>query len=293
VGKNFDGLRETLTETMFKAGTTRRVSDGAGAIAQYPEFDKEARETLLDVFRDAADYWAEKKCHSGCSTRSSSPSSPYASWRAAATAAPAALQHILPLSGPVPVDKVQCRAMKNIVILISGRGSNMEAIVRALAAERLAGPYCRRHQQPCRCPGLALPPSTGSPRLWWPIRITPAAPSSTPPCRRDRRLCARSGVLAGFMRILTSRSSTLRGAHAQYPPVAAAAVPGPGDARAGAGRRRAGTWRDRAFRHGRTRSRADGGAGAVPVLPDDTVETLSARVLEQEHVIYPRAVRWL
>ena len=31
---------------------------------------------------------------------------------------------------------------------------------------------------------------------------------------------------------------------------------------------------------------------AVPVLPGDTVETLSARVLEREHVIYPRAVRW-
>jgi len=31
---------------------------------------------------------------------------------------------------------------------------------------------------------------------------------------------------------------------------------------------------------------------AVPVLPGDTVETLSARVLQQEHVIYPRAVRW-
>jgi phosphoribosylglycinamide formyltransferase-1 len=31
---------------------------------------------------------------------------------------------------------------------------------------------------------------------------------------------------------------------------------------------------------------------AVPVLPDDTEETLANRVLEQEHVIYPRAVRW-
>lgn len=29
---------------------------------------------------------------------------------------------------------------------------------------------------------------------------------------------------------------------------------------------------------------------AVPVLPGDTVETLSARILEQEHIIYPRAV---
>jgi len=31
---------------------------------------------------------------------------------------------------------------------------------------------------------------------------------------------------------------------------------------------------------------------AVPVLPDDTEHALAARVLAQEHVIYPRAVRW-
>ena len=31
----------------------------------------------------------------------------------------------------------------------------------------------------------------------------------------------------------------------------------------------------------------------VPVLPGDTPEVLSARVLEREHVLYPRAVRWL
>ncbi|MBW7836119.1 MAG: hypothetical protein H3C28_05750 [Sphingomonadales bacterium] len=30
---------------------------------------------------------------------------------------------------------------------------------------------------------------------------------------------------------------------------------------------------------------------AVPVLGDDTPETLAARVLEQEHRIYPEAVR--
>jgi phosphoribosylglycinamide formyltransferase-1 len=29
----------------------------------------------------------------------------------------------------------------------------------------------------------------------------------------------------------------------------------------------------------------------VPVLPGDTVETLSARVLEAEHVLYPEALR--
>jgi phosphoribosylglycinamide formyltransferase-1 len=31
---------------------------------------------------------------------------------------------------------------------------------------------------------------------------------------------------------------------------------------------------------------------AVPVRPDDTLEQLAARVLRQEHVIYPRAARW-
>jgi len=31
----------------------------------------------------------------------------------------------------------------------------------------------------------------------------------------------------------------------------------------------------------------------VPVLPDDSEETLSARILEQEHVLYPMAVRWI
>jgi phosphoribosylglycinamide formyltransferase-1 len=31
---------------------------------------------------------------------------------------------------------------------------------------------------------------------------------------------------------------------------------------------------------------------AVPVLADDDAARLAARVLEQEHVVYPRAVRW-
>jgi phosphoribosylglycinamide formyltransferase-1 len=31
---------------------------------------------------------------------------------------------------------------------------------------------------------------------------------------------------------------------------------------------------------------------AVPVFPDDTVESLSARILQQEHRIYPLAIRW-
>jgi phosphoribosylglycinamide formyltransferase-1 len=30
----------------------------------------------------------------------------------------------------------------------------------------------------------------------------------------------------------------------------------------------------------------------VPVVPDDTVESLAQRVHRQEHLIYPLAVRW-
>ena len=32
--------------------------------------------------------------------------------------------------------------------------------------------------------------------------------------------------------------------------------------------------------------------GVVPVLPEDTEETLSQRVLEIEHIIYPQALEW-
>ncbi len=31
---------------------------------------------------------------------------------------------------------------------------------------------------------------------------------------------------------------------------------------------------------------------AVPVLPADTAERLAARVLAQEHIVYPKAIRW-
>ncbi len=31
---------------------------------------------------------------------------------------------------------------------------------------------------------------------------------------------------------------------------------------------------------------------AIPILPDDTEKTLASRVLKQEHRIYPQAVRW-
>ncbi|MBB3224999.1 barstar family protein [Pseudoduganella umbonata] len=60
-GKNFDALRTTLTETLFQAGEQPGFVIVLEQLPNTQKFDREARETLLDVFRDAADWWAEKK----------------------------------------------------------------------------------------------------------------------------------------------------------------------------------------------------------------------------------------
>ncbi|CDG81787.1 putative uncharacterized protein [Janthinobacterium agaricidamnosum NBRC 102515 = DSM 9628] len=61
LSKNLEALRVCLTETMFKAGPQTGFLVVLEQLPNTQKFDKEARETLLDVFRDAADYWAEKK----------------------------------------------------------------------------------------------------------------------------------------------------------------------------------------------------------------------------------------
>lgn len=60
-GKNFDALGDCLTNTLYKAGPQPGFLVVLDQLPNTPKFDKEARETLLDVFRDAADFWADKK----------------------------------------------------------------------------------------------------------------------------------------------------------------------------------------------------------------------------------------
>lgn len=60
-GKNFDALEDCLTDLPYKAGPQNGFLIVLEQLPNTPKFDKEARETLLDVFRDAADFWAEKK----------------------------------------------------------------------------------------------------------------------------------------------------------------------------------------------------------------------------------------
>jgi RNAse (barnase) inhibitor barstar len=59
--KNFDALRNCLTNTVSEAGPQPGFLVVLEQLPSTQKFDKEARETLLDVFRDAAEFWAEKK----------------------------------------------------------------------------------------------------------------------------------------------------------------------------------------------------------------------------------------
>ena len=60
-GKNFDALKDCLTDLAYKAGQQPGFIVVIEQLPNTPKFDKEARETLLDVFRDSADFWADKK----------------------------------------------------------------------------------------------------------------------------------------------------------------------------------------------------------------------------------------
>ncbi|HEY4542839.1 MAG TPA: barstar family protein [Noviherbaspirillum sp.] len=60
-GKNFDALADCLTDLPYKAGPQPGFLIVIEQLPNTPKFDREARETLLDVFRDAADFWAERK----------------------------------------------------------------------------------------------------------------------------------------------------------------------------------------------------------------------------------------
>jgi hypothetical protein len=60
-GKNYDALFDCLTDLMAKAGPQPGFVVVLEGLPVVTKFDKEARETLLDAFRDAAEFWAERK----------------------------------------------------------------------------------------------------------------------------------------------------------------------------------------------------------------------------------------
>ncbi len=65
-GKNFDALYDCMTDPLHKSGPQPGFIIVLEQIPTTPKFDKEAREQLLDIFRDAAEYWADRKISFRC-----------------------------------------------------------------------------------------------------------------------------------------------------------------------------------------------------------------------------------
>ena len=185
--------------------------------------------------------------------------------------------------------------MKNIVILISGRGSNMEAIVRACAEEGWPAQVAAVISNRADAQGLDFAREQG---------ITTAVVDHKAFVSReafDAQLArtidgfvAEVVVLAGFMRILTDGFvARYEGRMVNVHPSLLPAFTGLNTHRRAieAGCKLAG-----ATVHFVTPTLDFGpiiAQAVVPVLAADTPEALEARVLEREHVMYPRAVGWL
>ncbi|UCH16182.1 MAG: barstar family protein [Burkholderiales bacterium] len=65
-GKNLDALYDCMTDLVHKSGTQPGFVIVLEQLPDNPRFDREAREQLLDVFRDAADFWAERRIPFRC-----------------------------------------------------------------------------------------------------------------------------------------------------------------------------------------------------------------------------------
>ena len=65
-GKNLDALYDCMTDLVHKAGQQPGFVVVLEQLPDNPRFDREARESLLDVFRDAADFWGERKIPFRC-----------------------------------------------------------------------------------------------------------------------------------------------------------------------------------------------------------------------------------
>ena len=181
--------------------------------------------------------------------------------------------------------------MKSIVILISGRGSNMQAILRAGIDVRIAAVLSNDSS----AAGLASARAAGIETVALDHHAFPDRSAF------DAELAARIEryspdwvVLAGFMRILTDDFiQRFAGRIVNIHPSLLPAFPGLHTHRRAL---QAGVRIHGCSVHFVT-PQLDAGPiiiqAAVPVLPADDEETLAARVLEQEHRIYPQALRWL
>ena len=186
------------------------------------------------------------------------------------------------------------RHMRNIVILISGRGSNMQAIVEAAQQERWPARIAAVISNRADAKGLAYAVQHGIPAL------TVASADYASRALFDAALQEAVDVfepdllvLAGFMRILTPGfvahyAGRLLNIHPSLLP----SFPGLATHEQALA---AGVKLHGATVHFVTAELDHGpivAQAAVAVHADDTPDTLAERILVQEHQMYPRAVRW-
>jgi RNAse (barnase) inhibitor barstar len=65
-GKNLDALFDCMTDLVHKSGQQPGFVVVLEQIPDNARFDREAREQLLEVFRDAAEYWADRRIPFRC-----------------------------------------------------------------------------------------------------------------------------------------------------------------------------------------------------------------------------------
>jgi phosphoribosylglycinamide formyltransferase-1 len=181
---------------------------------------------------------------------------------------------------------------RRIAVLISGRGSNLQSIIDAIAAGRLDATIAVVISNRAEAPGILRAREAGIEALHLSPRAHPdrnaydRAIVDAVTARQVDLIC-----LAGFMRLvgpplLEAYANRILNIHPSLLP----AFPGVEAQR-------------RAFEHGVRVAGAtvhlvtdelDSGPivlqSAVPVLANDTVDTLSARILVEEHRIYPEAI---
>ncbi|MEZ2349695.1 phosphoribosylglycinamide formyltransferase [Caballeronia sp. RCC_10] len=184
--------------------------------------------------------------------------------------------------------------MKKIVILISGRGSNMEAVVRACAREgwpaRVAAVISNRPD----AAGLGFAAANGIDTAVVDHReFDDRAAFDAALAREIDRFEPDLVVLAGFMRVLTDAFvERYAGRMLNVHPSLLPCFPG---LRTHQQALDAGVRVHGASVHFVTPTLDHGpivAQAAVPVIAGDDAAALAARVLTVEHIIYPRAVRW-
>jgi len=185
-------------------------------------------------------------------------------------------------------------ALARITILISGRGSNMAAVIDAAATGRIEGAVTHVISNRPDAGGLAYARQHGIATSVVDHRAHPSrdafdAALAEAIDRGEPDLV----VLAGFMRILGADFvNRYEGRMLNIHPSLLPAYPGTQTHRR--------VLEDHGQRHGCTvhfvTPDVDGGPivaqAEVRVFPDDDVATLAARVLEQEHRLLPEVVGW-